>query len=50
MMSWSLKDVIGKLCTKDVNVEKIIRNARQFLSELKVNDGRLMSKVCGKLR
>ncbi len=35
MMAWSLKEVIAKLCGKDVNIDKINRNARQFLGELR---------------
>jgi hypothetical protein len=49
MMAWSLKDMLGKLCGKEVNVEKIDKNARQFLRELKSKDRKMFMRVWGKL-
>jgi hypothetical protein len=50
MMAWSLRDVVSKLCGKEVNVEKINKNARQFLNELKGTNSKHFTSLYAKLQ
>ena len=50
MMAWSLRDVVSKLCEKEVNVDKINKNARQFLNELKGTNSKHFTSLYAKLQ